>query len=648
MLTKGIFVTGTDTGVGKTFVSALLSYVIKESTPTVYFKPVQTGADDDDDTHSVSQMAGLIEDQCCVPVYRFKAPMSPDRAAALENMTIEPRHILDVLKSLRDSFVIVEGAGGLEVPLAPEWRTSRLIKTANFPVVIVASSRLGTINHTLLTVEKAHGLGLNVLGVILNGPEDPGLKEALEREGVKILFHIPIVEKSVESVQQIFKSFARDVLNLKQAALEHFSEKKEILDKDAQYVWHPFTQHGVEKNFPVVTSGVGSVLKFDNGEEVIDGISSWWVNLHGHGNTTIASAIAHQAGRLEHAVFAGYTHRPAVELSEKLVLQVQKINPKIQKSFFSDNGSTSIEVALKMAYQWHQQKGDVNRSRFLALNGAYHGDTLAAMSVSEREGFHKVFKPLMAPVDFIEPDNFEALEKMRPRFKKYAACVVEPLIQGAGGMRIYSREFLKRLASICREEGVLLVADEIFTGFYRTGTFLASEQAGISPDLICLSKGITGGFLPLSTTLTTEEIFDAFKGESKATAFLHGHSYTANPIACAAALASLDLLLQESCQKRIQQLSIWTRDALDEIATLPWVQNIRALGTIGAFDVKDHEGYFTTGFAEKFAQSCSKRGVLLRPLGGTVYTLPPYSTTQIQFRQIYGAIKDSLWEIHRG
>ncbi len=648
MLTRGLFVTGTDTGVGKTFVSSLLASVFKDDDNFIYFKPVQSGADEDDDTRTVSALAGLSDEQCCVPVYRLKAPMSPDRAAALEGMTIEPKHILDVLKSLRDSFVLAEGAGGLEVPLTKDWRFSRLIKMAHFPVVIVSSTRLGTINHTLLTVEKARALGLNVLGVILNGPQDVGLKEVLEREGVEILFEVPHVENSHDNVETLAQTLRDSILHLKKKALEHFLHDPDWIKKDEQHIWHPFTQHHTEKNFPLVSSGVGSVLKLSDGNEVIDAISSWWVNLHGHAHPTIATAVANQASLLEHTIFAGYTHKPAIELSAALLAETQKLNPEIKKVFFSDNGSTAVEVALKMAYQWHQQRGDSNRSRFLALNGSYHGDTLAAMSVSEREGYHKVFQPLMAPVDFIQPDDFDALEKMRPRFKKYAACIVEPLVQGAGGMRMYSAKFLQRLATICREEKVLLVADEIFTGFYRTGTFLACELAAIQPDLICLSKGITGGFLPLAVTLTTNDLYESFKDSSKSKAFLHGHSYTANPIACAAANASWGLLQQESCQKRIQQIAQWTQEELSEIGTLPWVYRTRSLGTIGAFDVRDQEGYFATDFSNKFSEACWRRGVLIRSLGGTVYTVPPYSTTQIQLRQIYGVIKDSLWEIYRG
>lgn len=650
MLTRGLFITGTDTGVGKTWVSALIMSVLKDLSSSVYFKPVQTGFEEDDDTTTVEKLAGLNEGQVCIPVYRLKAPMSPDRAAALENTVIDPRRILDMLDNLSDSFVVVEGAGGLEVPLNSEWRTSRLIKAMDFPVVVVASTRLGTINHTILTVEKARALGLNVLGVVLNGPAETGtpdlLSDLLAREGIPVLFHLPMVEAPTKIAE--FAALSSQIIELKKKAEAHFVFKSDATQKDRAYVWHPFTQHKTEPEFPVVKSGSGSVLRFENGVEAIDGISSWWVNLHGHSEPRIAAAIGAQAAKLEHAVFAGYTHVPAVELAERLVKKAQAANPHIQRAFYSDNGSTAVEVALKMAYQWHQQKGETGRTHFLALKGSYHGDTFGAMSVSEREGYHTVFQPLMAPVDFVTPDDFSELEELKSELKKYAACIVEPLIQGAGGMRLYSAAYLQRLAKICKDNDVLLIADEVFTGFHRTGAFLASEKAQVSPDLICLSKGISGGFLPLAVTLATESLFEAFKDDGMARAFLHGHSYTANPIACAAATTSLDLLEMATCQKRIAELERWTEEGLKTLADNPVVLNPRRLGTIGAFDVKGHNGYFSGDFPRRFAKACFDRGVLLRPLGGAVYTVPPYSTTETQMREIYRVSNEVLWTLQRG
>ncbi|MBY0385013.1 aminotransferase class III-fold pyridoxal phosphate-dependent enzyme, partial [bacterium] len=317
--------------------------------------------------------------------------------------------------------------------------------------------------------------------------------------------------------------------------------------------------------------------------------------------------------------------------------------------FFSDNGSTAVEVALKMAYQFQKQQGHENRKRFLALRGSYHGDTLAAMSVSEREGFHQVFTPLMAPVDFLSPDDFSELEQKKSQFSQYAAVIFEPLIQGAGGMKNYSAKYLQKLCLYAKEAGVLTVADEIFTGFYRTGTFLASEKAQIAPDLVCLSKGITGGFLPLSVTITSDSLFESFRSPEMSRAFLHGHSYTANPLACAAALASLELLNQPSCLQQIRNLELWTKEEIQQLKDFPMVSGARVLGTIGAFEANSIKSYFQNGeFARRFAKACETRGALVRPLGSTVYTVPPYSTTRQQMSSLYKAIRETLFDIQRG
>ncbi len=641
---NGFFITGTDTGVGKTFFSTLLCDVLKNKKSICYFKPVQTGYEQDDDTKTVVRLAGLKEGEWFQPSYRLRAPMSPDRAAEKENVKISVEKIEQDFSLIQEKFCIVEGAGGLEVPLTSDLRMSGLMQKMALPVIVVASTRLGTINHTLLTVQRVRQLGLQLQGVVLNGSEDAGLSDVLKREGVPVLLTLPQQSDS-ENV-----SFARETVE--KAVDSGVFDKKtfvDLRDIDEKHVWHPFTQHGFDRQFPMIASGKGSVLQLSSGESLIDGISSWWVNLHGHSHPAIAEAISRQAHTLEHAIFSGYTHEPAVQLSQKLLQVLKSVNAAWSRVFFSDNGSTAVEVALKMAYQFQKQSGQENRMRFLALRGAYHGDTLGAMSVSEREGFHQVFKPLMAPVDFLTPDDFNELENKKSQLSQYAAVIFEPLVQGAGGMRLYSEAYLQKLCEYAKEAGVLTVADEIFTGFYRTGTFLASEKAKVSPDLVCLSKGITGGFLPLSVTITAEALFEGFQSQDMGRAFLHGHSYTANPLACAAALSSLELLMESSCRQQIQNIEMWTRAELKEVFTFPMVSGVRQLGTIGAFDANSVKSYFQNGeFARKFAKACEKRGALIRPLGSTVYTVPPYSTTEQQVKTLYKAIRETLFDIQRG
>jgi adenosylmethionine-8-amino-7-oxononanoate aminotransferase len=645
---QGIFITGTDTGVGKTFVSALLCQIFKKQKNICYWKPVQTGYLEDDDTTTVIQRAQLTEAEWCAPSYRLLAPLSPDRAAQLENTVVDEKKILEDFNGLEDRFLILEGAGGLEVPLNQTTRLSALIKKINLPLVVVASTRLGTINHTLLTVQRAQSLGLQVLGVVLNGPEDPGLEAVLQREGISILFSIPQFDGGDDgavntAVDKLLQSVEKKVLD----SLHVLGTTDATHEIDRKHIWHPFTQHGFDNDFPVVVSGEGSLLKLANGEELVDGISSWWVNIHGHANPTLASALTRQANTLEHVIFSGYTHGPASELTQRLVNKLKSVNPDLQRVFFSDNGSTAVEVALKMAYQYQIQIGNFARKKFLALRGSYHGDTLAAMSVSEREGFHQVFKPLMAPVDFVQPDNMEELERLD--FSQYAAVIFEPLVQGAGGMKFHSAEYLQKLCAKATAAGVVSVADEIFTGFYRTGSYFACQQAGVQPDVICLSKGITGGFLPLAVTVASEHIFSAFKTNEMSQAFLHGHSYTGNPLACAVAVASMDLLEAPEVVNQVQNLVRWTKDEVQALQTLPMVTGARALGTIGAFEIQKSGNYLQGGqFSKGFAKACESRGVLLRPLGGTVYCVPPYSTTQAQFQQIYRGIRDTLFDVERG
>lgn len=636
MRQQGLFITGTDTGVGKTFVSALLCELFKKDRSIKYFKPVQTGFPDDDDTEMVCIRAGLDSSQVIEPVYRFKLPASPDRAAFAESTVVDEKTILATFRAHREHFLIVEGAGGVEVPLRENYRMGDLMRELQLPTVVVASTRLGTINHTLLTVKSLRHSGVPVLGVVLSGKDDPGLKQVLEREGLSVLAHITKVEENFKRWDEL-----SSLLEPVREALDR-SQASDMRKKDSAHVWHPFTQHKTEKDFPVITKGIAATLEAEDGHRVLDATSSWWVNLHGHGHPEIASAIAKQAAELEHVIFAGYTHKPAVELSAQLIEEAKKINPHWRKVFFSDNGSTAVEVALKMAYQFQELKGE-KRHKFLALKNSYHGDTLGAMSVSERQGYHQFFIPLMMPVEHIEAGNYSQLEQLLPRMDEFAACIVEPMVQGAGGMQMYAPEYLQKLQAYCREHGVLLIADEIFTGFGRTGTFLASEHAGLEADLLCLSKGITGGFLPLSVTLATEEIYNIFLSESKAQAFLHGHSYTANPLACAAALKSLEILKRPETQMRIRALSRNTSRHLEALKLKhSSIKAIRSLGTIGALDLNVGDSYFSGTTAKRIMDICFENNVLLRPLGATIYTVPPYCTTDEELEHIYNTISMAI------
>jgi adenosylmethionine-8-amino-7-oxononanoate aminotransferase len=389
-------------------------------------------------------------------------------------------------------------------------------------------------------------------------------------------------------------------------------------------VWHPYTQHGLAGEPISIERAEGAYLYEKGGRRIFDAISSWWVNLHGHAHPRVAAAIAAQAGRLEQVIFAGFTHEPAERLAEKLLAIAP---PGLDHVFFSDDGSTAVEAAVKMALGARP-----GRSRIAALEHAYHGDTFGAMSVSARGPFTDPYKrqlfdvvrlPLADPAGALPED--------------VAAVIVEPLVLGAGGMKMYPPERLRELAAACRKTGALLIADEVMTGFGRTGTMFACEQAGVSPDILCLSKGITGGFLPLGATLATGEVFDAFYSQDREKTFFHGHSYTANPIACAAAVANLEIFESEPVFERIAAIEAAHRRGLARF-NVP----TRQLGTIAAIEFPAGDAGYLSRSGPKLYESFLSRGVLLRPLGNVVYLLPPYCSTDEDLTLAYDAIQDAL------
>jgi adenosylmethionine-8-amino-7-oxononanoate aminotransferase len=391
-------------------------------------------------------------------------------------------------------------------------------------------------------------------------------------------------------------------------------------------IWHPFTQHGLQEPIPHVARAEGAILHTSDGQRVIDGISSWWVTTHGHCHPRIVAAIAEQAQRLDQIIFAGWTHEPAETLARGLVA----IMPApLAHVFFSDSGSTSVEVALKMALGYWSNRG-APRHRILMMQHSYHGDTIGAMSVGQRGVFNRPYAELLFDVGTIpfpgagaEQATLDALEAAC-RNDCPAAFLVEPLILGAGGMLIYSPWVLAQMRAICAAYGVLFIADEVMTGWGRTGTLLACEQADVIPDILCLSKGLTGGAIPLAATLATAAIFEAHWSTDRAKQFFHSSSYTANPIACAAANANLAIWRDEPVAARIATLAARQRDGLARLATLPRVSNPRQLGTIIALDIAAESAGYLSALAPRLLGFFRNHGLLLRPLGNTIYVMPPY------------------------
>ncbi|PZP19343.1 MAG: adenosylmethionine--8-amino-7-oxononanoate transaminase, partial [Sphingomonas hengshuiensis] len=405
-------------------------------------------------------------------------------------------------------------------------------------------------------------------------------------------------------------------------------------------VWHPFHQHGLGEDIPLVTHAEGATLFTADGRRVIDAISSWWVTTHGHCHPRLMAAIRAQSERLDQLIFAGWTHQPAEDLARELV----RIMPRpLDHVFFSDSGSTSVEVALKMALGYFAHR-DEDRHRILVLEHSYHGDTIGGMSVGARGVFNKPYAPLLFDVETIpfpaegrEQAALDALEQACSRGDA-AAFIVEPLLLGAGGMLIYSPRVLTEMRRICAAHGVLFIADEVMTAWGRTGTLFASEQAGIVPDILCLSKGLTGGSLPLAVTMATPEIYAAHYSTDRSKQFFHSSSYTANPIACAAANANLAIWREEPVLDRIADLTRRQTAGLARLAEHPRLANTRQLGSVIALDVVVEDGGYMSELAPRLKADFTARNVLLRPLGNTVYVMPPYCIDDADLGAVHNAI----------
>jgi adenosylmethionine---8-amino-7-oxononanoate aminotransferase len=422
-------------------------------------------------------------------------------------------------------------------------------------------------------------------------------------------------------------------------------------------IWHPFTQEALDPRPIRIAKAEGAYLFSEDGRRLIDGVSSWWVNIHGHCHPRIMTAIAEQSRKLDHVLLAGFSHEPAEELSRRL----RKVLPeRLTHVFFSDDGSTAVEVALKMAAQYWQNVGRAEKKAIVALEHAYHGDTAGAMSVGDDSAFTEPFQSMRFPVHRVHSAycyrcpvgktratcEIDCVGQLRELLEREsggtAAVIVEPLLQGAGGMIVHPVEFLQRVRRLCIEHDVLLIADEVLTGFGRCGKMFACELAGVVPDIMCLSKGITGGALPMGATTCTSAIHDAFVSADRMHAFLHGHSYTGNPIACAAAVASLEIFETEPVFERIANISRIHEKRLAEVANHPAVGDVRSIGSVAAVELKADDAGYMSRLKPKLYEFFLNAGILLRPLGNIIYVLPPYVTSPEALNYVHDKIRESL------
>lgn len=694
-MTKGIFITGTDTGIGKTIVAGGIVAALKNRGINIgVMKPFETGISKLNgswqlqDGEFLKKAAGVKDHDNLITPFCFKNPVAPYVAANLENIRIDLNEVHHAFSKLTSKyqFILVEGAGGLLVPIKNNYLYTNLIKDFDIPVVIVARPGLGTINHTLLTINAAQSYGLKVTGIIFNNynncdygtAEKTNPKIIKELSGISILGEIPFLsdlslENLVKTIEENIdmKKFMCLVPTLKSGNKSYPLQNHSELEKaDKRYIWHPFTQmqDWIKETPVIIEKGEGNYLIDTHGKKYIDGVSSLWTTIHGHQKKEINEAIINQINKIAHSTLLGLANIPSIELAERLV----KITPEgLNKVFYSDNGSTAVEVGLKIACQYWRQKSQnfAGKTKFISLINAYHGDTLGSVGVGGIDLFHQVYKPIiinsikvpspycyrchlkkeypsckLACVDKLE-------DTVRKKHKNIAAFIIEPIMQGAAGMLKSPPGYLKRVREICTKYNILMIADEVATGFGRTGKMFACDHERVVPDIICLAKGITGGYLPLAATLTTEEIFNAFCGDySELKTFFHGHTYTGNPLACAAAIASIDLFKKEKTLIQLQNKIKLLKEKLHLISRLSHVGEIRQAGfMVGIELVKDNKTGKPYSLQEKMGAKVTlearKRGVIIRPLGNVIVLMPPLSITEDELTTLVDITLESIIKV---
>ncbi len=673
-----LFVTGNDTEIGKSTAAALLILLYKDMGIDVGFmKPVQSGSHEaggkllSQDAAFMSFAAGSDVEKKNNP-YVYKEIASPYIAAKAVNEEIDVELILGYYEDLKltHQAVIVEGAGGLYVPVTKNSTVLDIIGKMNLPVIHVVDIGLGTINHTLLSMEALRARGISILGLIINRfRDDNGIAMETNIVELKRLTGLPVVavipempeftmdEKGITLLKSLIKK--QDKSRIRKIFKPPKDMTPDLVRDDLKYVWHPFTQmneYRKEEPHPlVIEKGDGSYLFDSEGDRYLDGVSSLWVNVHGHRNKRLDEALRNQAGKIAHSTMLGLTNEPAIRLAKKLI----DIAPEgLAKVFYSDSGSTAVEIALKMSYQYWKELGYEGKNKFVSFRNAYHGDTIGSVSVGGIDLFHKKYEDLLfdgykvdspycyrCPMDLkvsgctmectVELENI-----LSTKNDEIAAMIVEPMVQGAAGMLVSPPGYLARVSELANKNGVLLVLDEVATGFGRTGEMFASDHEKVSPDIMCVAKGITGGYLPLAATLASDEIYSAFLGEhEELRTFFHGHTYTGNPLACEVARANIDLIKSEDLIEKTKALSEELGSLLSRFYDIGIVGDIRQSGLmIGIELVKDRESKEIFPIASRIGRrvilEARGRGVIIRPLGDVIVLMPPLTISRHELKEL--------------
>jgi adenosylmethionine-8-amino-7-oxononanoate aminotransferase len=629
---------GTDTDAGKTTFALLWLQLFADQWE--YWKPVETG---DSDSAKVAQLApsAVVHP----PAQRFHASVAPPLAARLERRRVRTaRELADCLPRAlnEDRSLLIETFGGPFSPLNDDELQLALIRELDRPCVLVSSTDLGCIGRTLQALTALRAEGIEPFAVVLLGERDPFAEQKIRqhRPGLCVITLEPPdawttarLAACAEKQRDELDGLRHRLFAFQKDEFFAYASGSEILADDRRCVWHPYTSL-LDADEPLACVGArDEFLELADGRKVIDGISSWWTILHGHRHPPLMQALAEASRRIDHVLFAGVTHPHAVELADLLLGTMPWCGGRV---FYSDNGSTAVEVALKLAYQYWCHHDQPTRTRFVGFEHGYHGDTFGAMAVSRDPVFFRRFEPLLFRADILPLDLDRLDEHLHRHREQVAGLILEPLVQGAGGMRMHSPETLRQIVEITHRHGVLFIADEVMTGGGRTGTLWAHQAAGVVPDLLCTAKTLAGGVLPLAATLVAPAIVEAFRSADRSRTFFHGHSFTANPLACAVAACNYRQLLAQPLDAPQRIEGFWMA-ALAPLREHPRVKEVRVRGSIAAVEI-DVEGGYLAEIGRTMRLACLARSVLLRPLGSVLYALPPYRTASSSLEKIADAM----------
>jgi adenosylmethionine-8-amino-7-oxononanoate aminotransferase len=661
-----VAITGTGTGVGKTVLAAALCAALRRrGMDCRAIKAVATGVPPGADAEDAVLLGGAMGTAASEAVLAtFALPRSPLAAAAAEGRELDVEALARSIEAAAAGcdLLLVEGVGGLLVPLAARHTVRDLLRRLDADVVIAALAGLGTINHTALTVEAALGSGLRLIGVVLvdaAGDEPAFVAEnaaqIADQCGVPVLGVLPHLDDATD-IDAL--ADAAGALDLSALTAPRPDASEAVVAADRRHLWHPFTQTSDwrEEAPLVIRSGDGSWLRDEAGHRYLDGISSLWCTVHGHAHPALDRAAREQLGRIAHSTFLGQTHAPGALLAEELA---EVAPPGLTRVFYCEAGAAAVEAALRIALLAQRHAGHPERSRFVALGDAYHGDTAGAVSVGRSEPFHTGLDPILFPARTVpsphldEAGSLRALSDLLDREgDRVAALIVEPRVQAAAGMLTHSDRWLAEAAALARRHGALLIADEVATGFGRTGDLFASGGAGVAPDILCLGKGLTGGYLPLSAVLTTEELFDRFTAPyAEHRTLYYGHTYTGNPVACAVARASLRLFEEEGTLASARRLAATLAGLLAErVAPMPGVFEIRSRGVMTGIELRGGatplDPALRTG--RRVILAARRRGVVVRPLGDVVVLNPPLTMTDVEAEILVSAVAGAIAEVTGG